>query len=359
MAEPRHGISAFGELKYPAGFKHFDYVNPDAPKGGRISMIGTAGRITFDSFNDFLVKGDAAQGLTYLYDTLMTRAWDEPDAAYGLVAETADISDDGLSVTFTLRPEAKFADGKQITADDIVFSFETLKAKGHPRFSLPLRDVEKAEALAPQTVRFTFKGDQTRDLPLIVALLPILPKHFYATRDFTKTTLKPPLASGPYRIGKFEQGKYVTYERREDYWAADLNVNRGRFNFDELRYEYFLDRNAELEALKAHNYDLREEFTSRDWATAYDISQVNSGRMIKEELPDSSPSGTQGFFLNVRRKKFQDIRVRQALDYAFDFEWTRKTLFFGAYERTESYFENSDMKAVGEPTPAELALLEP
>ena len=289
----------------------------------------------------------------------MTRAWDEPDARYGLIAKSAEIAEDKKSVTFTLRPEAKFADGRQITADDVVFTIETLKKDGHPRLSTPLRDVEKVEALDPLTVRFAFKGDQVRDLPQVVAAMPVLPKHWYETHDFKKSWLDKPLGSGPYEIADYKQGTFVTYKRRKDYWAKDLNVNRGRFNFDELRYEYFLDRNAELEALKSGDYDLREEFTSRDWATAYNIPQVTSGRMIKEELPDFNPSGTQGFFINVRRKKFQDIRVRQALDYAFDFEWTREKLFFGAYERTTSYFENSDMKATGKPSPAELELLEP
>ena len=334
-AEPRHGVSAFGELKYLKDFKHFDYVNPDAPKGGRISMIGTAGRITFDSFNNFIVKGDPAQGLEFLYDTLMARAWDEPDAAYGLVAKTVDLADDKKSITFTLRPEARFSDGKPVTSDDVVFSFQTLKSKdAHPAYSSALRDVIRAEAIDLHTVRFTFEGNLVRDLPTVLGSLPVLPKHWYATRDFKKTSLDKPVGSGPYAIESFKQGTFVIYKRRADYWAADLNVNRGRFNFDELRYEYFRDRTAELEALKSGDYDLREEFTSRDWATAYDIPQVKSGQMVKEELPDFNPSGTQGFFLNVRREKFKDIRVRKALDYAFDFEWTRKTLFFGAYNRT-------------------------
>ena len=356
---PTHGLSTFGDLKYQAGFKHFDYVNPLAPKGGRISMIGPSGRTTFDSFNAFILRGDAAQGLELLFDTLMARAADEPSAVYGLVAKHAELAADTRSVTFHLRSEAKFADGSPVTAEDAVFSFETLKAKGHPSIRLQLRDVIKAEALDPLTVRYTFQGDLVRDLPIVVAGLPLLSRAFFATREFDQTTLEPPLGSGPYSIGEHRQGAFVTYKRRQDYWARDLPINVGRYNFDEVRYEYYRDRTAELEGLKAGNYDLREEFTSRDWATAYDIPAVREGRLVRETLPDASPSGAQGFFLNTRRPKFQDVRVRKAFDYAFDYEWSNKNLFFGAYTRTTSYFENSDMKASGKPSPPELSLLEP
>ena len=354
-----HGLSAFGVLKYPANFTHFDYVNPDAPKGGRLSLIGSAGRITFDSFNGFILKGDAAQGLEYLFDSLMVRAFDEPDAVYGLIAESAEVAPDKRSVTFKLRHEAKFADGSPVTADDVVFSFETLKSKGHPAYSISLKDVTKAEALAPDMVRYTFDGDLTRDLPTTVATLPVLSKAYYATRRFDETTLEPPLGSGPYLIKDFKPGTFVVFSRRADYWAKDLPVNRGRFNFDELKYEYYRDRTAELEALKAGSFDFREEFTSIDWATGYDIPAVREGRLLRRTLPDDSPSGAQGFFINTRREKFKDPRVRRALDLAFDFEWTNKNLFFSLYTRTGSFFENSDMKAAGPPGPDELALLEP
>ena len=359
-AEFRHGLSAFGDLKYPAAFKHFDYVNPDAPKGGRLSTIGTEGRTTFDSFNNFILKGDAAQGLDYLFDTLMTRANDEPDAVYGLVASSAEVAPDGKSVTFRLRPEAKFADGSALTAEDVVFSFETLKQKGHPNFGLALRDVVKAEAPDTQTVRYTFKGDLTRDLPLTVAGLPILSKAYYSAHPFDQTSLEPPLGSGPYTIGEFKPGTYVIFKRRPDYWAKDLNVNVGRFNFDELRYDYFRDRRIELENLFSGNVGLREEFTSLDWATAYDnVPAIKDGRIQRATLPDERPSGTQGFFINTRREQFKDKRVREALDLAFDFEWSNKNLFFGLYTRTQSYFENSPMKASGPPSAEELKLLEP
>lgn len=358
-AEPRHGLSVFGELKYPADFKHFDYVNPDAPKGGKASQIGTAGLTTFDSFNMLILKGDAAQGMELVFDTLMARANDEPDAVYGLVAETADVAPDKMSVTFKMRPDAKFADGTPVTADDVVFSFETIKAKGHPAFSIPLRDVKSAEALDPLTVRYTFQGTLVRDLPTTVATLPILSKAYYAKQDFEKTTLEPPLGSGPYKVGPFKAGTYVTYIRRPDYWGRDLPVNRGLYNFDEVRYEYYRDRTLELEGLLAGNIDFREEFTSKDWATGYDRQPVKDGRIKLLTIPDERPSGAQGFFINTRREKFKDPRVREALGLAFDFEWSNKNLFFGLYTRTASYFENSDLKAVGPPSPEELALLEP
>ena len=250
-AERRHGLSTFGELKYGADFTNFDYVNPDAPKGGRLSMIGTAGLITFNSLNGFILKGDAAQGLGYLFDSLMIPAQDEPDSMYGLVAHSVELADDRKSVTFYLRSEAKFADGTPLRAEDVVNSFTLLKEKGHPQIALQLRDVEKVEAVDPLTVRYEFSGEQIRDLPLIVAGLPIFSKAWYDTRDFSKTTLEAPLGSGPYKVGKMKQGRFILYERRKDYWAKDLPVNRGRFNFAELRYEYFRDRTAEFEALKA------------------------------------------------------------------------------------------------------------
>jgi microcin C transport system substrate-binding protein len=359
FAEPRHGLSVFGQLKYPADFQHFDYVNPDAPKGGRMITLGTGGANTFDNLNAFILKGDAAQGLDSLFDSLMVRAQDEPDAVYGLIAKSADVAPDGLSVTFKLRPEAKFADGTPVTADDVVFSFKILKEKGHPAISQPMHDVVSAEALDPQTVRYTFKGTLTRDLPIVVAQLPVLSKAYYAHQPFEETTLKPPLGSGPYRIKDFKPGTFITYERRKDYWAKDLPVNRGRFNLDEIRYDYFRDRNIELEALKSGQIDFREEFSSVSWATGYDIPAVRDGRLIKALLPDNRPSGAQGFFIKTRRDEFKDPRVRLALDLVFDFEWSNKKLFYGLYKRTTSYFENSDMKATGLPSPGELALLNP
>lgn len=359
VAEPRHGISTFGELKYAPDFKHFDYANPDAPKGGRLSLVGWFATLTFDSFNGYILKGDPAQGLGLLYDSLMVSAADEPNALYGLVAESADVAADRKSVIFRLREAARFSDGSPVTAEDCVFSFDTLKAKGHPSYRITFRDVIKAEALDRLTVRYTFQGNLVRDLPMQVASLPVLPKAFYDQQSFDETFLKVPVGSGPYTIGEHTQGQFVTYRRRADYWARDLPVNRGRFNFDEIRFEYFRDRSTSLEALKAGQYDLREEFTARDWSSAYDVAAVRDGRIQRVVLPDATPSGAQGYFPNLRREKFQDVRVRRALNHAFDYEWTNKNLFYGLYKRTESYFENSEMKAEGPPSPDELKLLEP
>jgi microcin C transport system substrate-binding protein len=358
-AEPRHGLSAFGDLKYPPDFKHFDYVNPDAPKGGRLASRGILARDTFDSFNGFILKGTWPENIGLLFDTLMARATDEPDSMYGLVAKTADLAPDKKSVTFQLREEARFSDGSKLTAEDVCDSFRLITTYGDERIRMAIRDAEKCEVLAPYEVRYSFKGDNTRDLPLSIAALPILSKAYYTTRDFTKTTLDPPLGSGPYKIGSFKAGQYVSYVRRPDYWGADLPVNKGRFNFDEVRTEYFKDRTAVVEALKAGVLDLHEEFTSRDWATAYNTKSVAEGRLIKEVLPDNTPSGAQGLYFNMRREKFQDIRVRKAFDLAFDFEWMNANLFYGAYKRTSSFFENSALMAQGKPSPEELKILEP
>ena len=359
QAADKHGLSAFDVLKYPADFKHFEYANPEAPKGGRLTLIGPAARTTFDSFNGYILKGDPAQGLDLLFDSLMTRSTDEPDAIYGLVAHSADLAPDRSAVTFRMRPEAQFADGTPVTSADVVFSFEILKTKGHPNIRSPLRDIAKAVEVDGHTVRFDFAGTLTRDLPLVVAGLPILSKAYYATREFDQTTLDFPLGSGPYKIGEYNQGTFVSYRRREDYWGKNLPVNRGRFNFDEVRYVYYRDRAAELLALQAGEIDLREEFTALAWVTGYDVPAVKSGKLLRLTLPDSSPSGAQGFFLNTRRPKLADVRVRKALDSVFDFEFANKTIFQELYTRTESFFENSPMKAAGKPSPEELALLEP
>ena len=356
-SEHKHGLSAFGDLAYPADFDHFKYADPNAPKGGTFSLVGWGGVATFNSLNNYILKGDAAQGLELLFDTLMTPAADEPDAVYGLVAESAEVADDKMSATFYLRPEAKFADGSPLTAGDVVYSFEALKTKGHPIYHQMLEDVVKAEALDPHTVRYTFKGELVRDLPLTVAGLPILSKAYYATHPFDQTTLDTPLGSGPYVVDSLAQGRTITYRRNPDYWAKDLPVNRGRWNFDKIRFEYFRDRTAGMEAFKAGAYDFREEFTSKVWATEYDFPAVRDGRVKKEVLPDETPSGTQGFFLNTRRDALKDPSVRKALDLAFDFEWTNRNVFYGLYTRTVSFFENSPMKAEGMPSDPERALL--
>lgn len=364
IPEPGHGLSIFGDLKYPADFAHFDYVNPDAPKGGTLSHVGPTVRfnasfLSFDTLNGFILKGDAPQGLELVFDTLMVRAWDEPDAMYGLVAERVAVAPDGNQVTFNLRGGAKFHDGTDLTAEDVAFSLALLKEKGHPLISQNMREVAGVEAPDARTVVVRFTGKQTRDLPLFIAQLPIFSKAYYATRPFDQTTLEPPLGSGPYRIGKFRAGRSITYERVETYWARDLSVNAGQWNFDQIRFEYFRERTAQFEAFKAGAYKLREEFTSKTWATEYNFPAIEDGRVRKLVLPDETPSGAQGWFINTRREKFQDVRVREALAYAFDFEWTNRNQFYGLYERTESFFENSDMKATGRPSPEELALLEP
>ncbi len=358
-AEPRHGLSVFGDLKYPASFTHFDYVDPGAPKGGRMALIGPVPIETFDSFNGYILKGDPVQGYALMFDTLMERAMDEPDAIYGLVAKTADVAADRLSVTFDLRPEATFADGTALTAEDVCDSFRLLSTLAHERIKLEIKDVKTCDVLSPSRVRYAFEGENIRDLPLTVAQLPIFSKAYYAKADFSKTSLVPPLGSGPYAVGGFRAGEFVSYKRRADYWAKDLPVNKGRYNFDEVRFEYFRDRIAGFEALKAGILDLREEFTSREWATAYHFPALDDGRVKQVVLPDETPSGAQGFFFNLRLAKFHDIRVRKALGLVFDFEWSNKNLFYGLYNRTASFFEMSPLKAEGPPPPDELAILEP
>ncbi len=358
-AQHTHGLSIFGDLKYPAGFNHFDYVNPDAPKGGRFRTIGTSASLTFDSFNPYIVRGSPANGLDLLTDSLMVRSYDEPDAVYGLIADWAEVADDKRSVTFHLRPEAKWSDGKPITAEDCAFTLTALKEKGDPSFALALRDVAGAGIVDAQTVRYQFAGDNLRDLPILVALLPVLSKAFYTGRDFATPSLDVPISSGPYSVGTFEAKSFITYQRRTDYWAKTLPVNVGRYNFDSIKIDYFGERTAGLQAFLAGDLDFREEFSSRDWAKSYDAPAVKTGKILRQTPPDKSPSGTQGFFFNLRKDKFADPRTRSALDLAFDFEWTKKNLFFGSYQRTQSYFENSPLKAEGKPSVAELALLEP
>ncbi len=369
QAAPSHGLSAFGDLKYPENFTHFDYVNPDAPVGGQLAIVNVnmmtvlssfvANATSFDSLNPFILKGQPAGGLDLLFDSLMVRAMDEPDAMYGLLASTAEIAEDRSSVTFTLRLEARFHDGAPVTAEDVMFSFNTLKKDGHPFIRLPLRDVLRAEVVDAQHVKFVFEGTETRDLPMTVAELPVFSKTYYASRDFTATTVEPPLGSGPYTVKDVQLGRSITYMRNPEYWGWNLPVNRGRFNFATIRYDFFKDRSVAFEAFKAGAYDMREEFTSKTWATEYDFPARRDGRVVRATLPDENPSGVQGFFINLRREKFSDVRVRQALDLAFDFEWANRNLFFGLYDRTDSFFENSTLAASGPPAPGELKLLEP
>ncbi len=360
----RHGISGFGDLKYPAEFSHFDYVNPNAPKGGIFSHIGGVRQynqnfLTFNSLNSYILKGDAAQGMELTFATLMAGAEDEPDAMYGLAARAVRISADGLVYRFLMRPQARFHDGTRLTAQDAAFSLNLLKQEGHPIIHQMMRDVLGAEAENDEVLVVRFAEKRARDVPLFVAGLPIFSRAYYGTRKFDETTLDVPLGSGPYRVGRFEPGRYIEYQRVPDWWGAKLPVGIGLYNFDTVRFEFYRDRDVGFEGFTAKNYLFREEFTSRTWATRYDFPAVRDGRVKQELIPDDTPSGGQGWFFNTRRPKFANPRLREALNYAFDFEWTNKTIMYGAYKRTHSVFQNSDMMAVGPPSPEELELLEP
>ena len=359
-----HGMSAFGELRYPADFQHFDYVDPNAPKGGIFSHVGSTRAfnqnfLTFNSLNSFILKGDGAQGTELTFASLMSRAQDEPDALYGLAARSVRLSSDGLTYRFALRPGITFHDGSPMTARDVVFSLQTLKEKGHPIAQQLLRDYAGADALDDATVIVRFAKNRARDVPLFVAGLPIFSAAYYAAHPFDESTLEPPLGGGPYKVGRFEPGRYIEYERVKNWWGADLPVSRGQNNFDLVRYEYYRDRDVAFEGFTAKNYLFREEFTSRTWATRYDFPAVRDGRVKQDIIPDDTPSGAQGWFFNTRPEKFKDRRLREAFIYAFDFEWTNKTIMYGSYERTHSVFQNSDMMAVGKPAGDEAALLEP
>ncbi len=355
-ARPSHGIAMHGDLKYPPDFKHFDYVNPGAPKGGavRLQAIGT-----YDSFNPFIVKGSPAAGIGRIYETLMTSSADEPFSEYGLLAESITVPRDRSWVEFRLRPEARWHDGKPVTADDVVWTFETLVTKAVPFYRGYYGDVKQVEKRDARTVRFTFKSGTNRELPLILGQLVVLPKHDWAERDFTKTTLEPPLGSGPYMVGRFEPGRHVEYQRVEDHWGGKLPVNVGRDNFDRIRYDYYRDGTVSVEAFKAGEYDFRSENSSKNWATAYDFPALKQGLVKKEEIPHDRSTGMQAFVFNTRRPLFQDRKVRQALAYAFDFEWSNEALFYGQYTRSRSYYDNSELAATGLPGPEELAVLEP
>jgi microcin C transport system substrate-binding protein len=360
----RHGMSAFGDLKYPAGFKQFDYVNANAPKAGMFSQVGSnrvfnQNFLTFNSLNIFILKGDGAQGMELTFASLMARAWDEPDALYGLAARAVRISADGLTYRFLMRPGITFNDGSPITAHDVAFSLKILKEKGHPIAQQLLRDVVDAEAPDDATALVHFAPRRARDVPLFAASLPIFSRAYYSKHAFDETTLEPPLGSGPYQVGRFETGRFIEYDRVKNWWGADLPVGRGQNNFDVVRYEFYRDRDVAFEGFTSKTYLFREEFTSRIWATRYDFPAVREGRVKRDVLPDDTPSGAQGWFFNTRREKLKDKRLREAFIYAFDFEWTNKTLMYDSYKRTHSVFQNSDMMAVGKPSREELAVLEP
>ena len=355
QAAASEGMSLFGDLKYGPGFTHFDYTNPQAPKGGmmRYSAIGT-----FDTLNPFVINGVPAAGISLIFDTLSASSEDEPASEYGLVAKTIDLAPDKLSVLYTLRKEARFHDGTPMTPADVIWTFDALQKKGLPAYREYYGDVTKVVPEGDRGVRFYFKSAKNRELPQILGQMPVLSKAYWSGRDFEKTTLTPPLGSGPYTIKSVDPGRSITYSRVKDYWGADLPVNKGRYNVDTIRYDYYRDATIALEAFKAGQYDVRLENSSKDWATGYDCPALRDGLIKKEQIPNGLPSGMQGFGYNLRRPIFQDPRVREALAYAFDFEWSNKNLFYGAYQRTRSYFDNSDLAATGVPQGQELQILD-
>ena len=351
-----HALSMYGDLKYPAGFRHFQYVNPEAPKGGDVKLAAIG---TFDTLNPFVLKGVPAVGLGGVFDTLTVSSDDEPFSQYGLVAETIEIPVDRSWVAFTLRPQARFHDGSPMTVEDVIWTFDALKTKGRPFYRSYYAQVTKAEKVGERKVRFTFGPGDNRELPLIVGQLPVLSRAYWSPRDFERTTLEPPLGSGAYRVESIDPGRSITYRRVKDYWAQKLPVNVGRDNFDSIRYDYYRDVTVAIEAFKGGEYDFRPENVAKNWATAYATPAVARGLIKKEEIPNEVPTGMQAFVYNTRRPIFQDARVRRALAYAFDFEWTNKSLFYGAYTRTKSFFSNSELASSGLPGPDELKVLAP
>ena len=357
QAAPQHAITLYDEApKYPANFKHFDFVNPDAPKGGTLRLSDFGG---FDSLNPFIAKGNSAPQINLIYDTLTFHSLDEPFTEYGLLAEKIEKDPEHRFVRYYLRPEARFQDGTPVTAEDVVFTFETLMKDGDPMYRNYYADVDKVVAEDKLRVRFDFKHGDNRELPLILGQLSILPKHWWASRDFNKTNMEPPLGSGPYRIAKVEAGRSIRYERVKDWWGKDLPVNRGFNNFDAVVVESYRDLTVALEAFKAGQFDFNDERIAKNWATAYDSPAVRDGRIVREEPVNGNPWGMQAYAFNIRRPVFQDPRVREAITNLFDFEWTNKQLFFGSYLRDGSFFENSEMAAKELPDAEELKILEP
>ena len=361
-----HATSIRETPRYPADFAHYDHVNPDAPKGGTVRRASVGS--TFDSLNPFIVKGNAAAGIGLLFDTLTEDSPDEATASYGLLAEWIEVADDGSWTTYWLRPEARFSDGSAVTPDDVVFSLEILKSKGHPFYRGYYGSVAAAEPVVGDTpsgprrgVRFRFTEGMNQELPSILGQLPVLSRADWEGKDFSATTLVPPLGSGPYLVeeGSIDPGRSIAYRRNPDYWARDLPVNVGRHNFDRMRYDYYRDATVAVEAIKAGEYDLRRENSSKRWATGYDGPSLEAGVLRQELLSHRLPAGMQSFVFNTRRVKFTDPRVREALGHAFDFEWTNRHLFYGQYERSPSFFSNSELASSGPPTQAELAILEP
>ncbi len=351
-----NALKLFGKPTFETNLKKFKYVNPDAPKGGDVKYAAIG---TYDSLNGYILKGVSATGLGLIYDNLMVSNNDEIFTRYPLIAERVMVAKDKKSMIFVLNKKAKWHDGKAITADDLIFTFDTLLNKGNPFYKSYYSDVESVEKLDKRIVKFNFKRDNNRELPFILSELPVLPKHYWKDREFDKTTLEAPLGSGPYKISKVDVGKTIEYERVAEYWGKDLPVNIGRYNFDKITYEYYRDETVAVEALKAGAYDMRQENIARIWANAYNIPQLETGEFVKEEIPHKLPTGMQCFALNLRKDKFSDVRVRKALELAFDFEWTNKTIFYSSYTRSRSYFSNSIYEATSLPEGKELEILLP
>lgn len=353
----RHGLSLFGAPELKKGFAHFPYVNPQAPKGGEVKIAAIG---SFDNLNSFTIKGNAAEGLGLLHDTLLTGSMNEASASYGLIAEAVKHPKDFSSVSFKLRPQARFSDASPITTEDVAFSFTALK-KAHPFYRAYYGDVVGYDIASPHEITFRFGQTGNRELPMILGQLPILKKAYWNAnqRSLANTTLEIPPVSGAYEIAKLDAGRAITYARRDDYWGQKLNVNLGKHNIDRVTYIYFGDDTVAFEALKAGEVDYRREFSSRIWATGYDTPAIRSGQQIKEIVALENPAGMQGFVFNLRRERFNDIHVREALNWAYDFEWTKKNLFYGQYARTGSFFQGSELAAKGAPSKAELKLLSP
>lgn len=348
-----HAIAMHGEPKYGPEFEHFDYVNPNAPNGGTLRLAATG---TFDTFNPFNAKG--TPGPSAGIETLMVSSDDEPFTEYCLICETVEWPEDRSWVTFHLRPEARWHDGEPITPEDVIFSLDKLRTEGRPLYRFYYQSVVSAEQVGERSVKFTFTEGENRELPLIVGQLPVLPKHYWEGRDFTAATLDPPLSSGPYRVKGFEPGRYVELERVEDYWGENVPVRVGTNNYDVIRYDYFRDRTIEREALKAGHFDFFEENSAKEWATAYDLPVVHADLLIKERFLNKSSGGMQAFYMNTRREPFTDPKVRRALAYAFDFQWTNKTVYYGQYEQPASFFAPTELAATGLPQGEELEILE-
>ena len=350
-----HAVSLLGEPALPADFPHWPWVNPAAPKGGEIALTALG---SFDSFNQYILRGTAAVGLANLYDTLLKESSDEASTEYAHLAGSIEMPADGKGVTFLLRPEARWHDGRPVTAEDVVWSFNTLREHGRPFYRAYWGDVASVAAEDAQRVVFRFATSENRELPLILGQMPVLPKHWWAGRDFARPTLDIPLGSGPYRLDRFEAGRSLVYRRVEDYWARDLPTMKGTANFGTMRYEYFRDSTVALEAFKAGQIDFRTENIAKEWATAYDFPAVRRGLVKLDEIRHELPTGMQAFAMNLRRPLFQDARVRRALIEVFDFEWMNANLFYGSYARTTSYFSNSELASSGVPEGRELEILE-